>query len=300
MRPVAAMLLIACELVFGGLTLRPAAADGCDGPVLSNGICLSGESPGEPDKSNPSTVAHQGGGQGCRDSVGAQVPCTNDLGFVWLTSHGCYGFMLEPQPPAGSPLWRGHKPSEGSVWSCDPTVAIPENTWFVPGAAPVVDAGSVAQDILRRAPFETANASVAPPPRYHTYVNYKNWMWIPATQWHDVSVSMDAGGAQVTLSAVPTRVEWDMGLDSVNCPGPGRAWADGMAENAPTSCAFTYTTMDNPRGDTWPISARIVYSVRWTCSGRCSSPDGYLGEHAAMAGTTTTIRVLQRQTVVTG
>lgn len=226
------------------------------------------------------------------------MPCVNDYGYVWLASHQCFGFMLDPQPPAGDPMWEGHDPSEGSVWGCDPTIAIDENTWFVPGASPVVDAASVAEDIVKRAPFETANASIAPPPSYHTYVNYTNWMWIPEAQWHDVSVSVNAGGARVTLTAVPTRVEWDMGPETVNCPGPGREWVKGMPEDAPTSCSYAYTTMQDPRGDQWPVSARIVYSVRWTCTGRCSSPDGFLGEHAALAGATTSIRVLQRQTVV--
>jgi hypothetical protein len=297
MRRLIALAVLSAGLVLAGGAQMPAWADECDGPVTPGGICLGGGTPGTPGTETPGNGVSSGGG--CRDASGASIPCVNDYGYVWLGSQNCYGFMLDPQPEAGNPIWDGHDPSEGSIWSCDPTVSVPGNTWFVPGAAPVIDAASVAEDIVKRAPFETANASIAPPPSYHTYVNYKNWMWIPEDQWHDVSVSVNAGGARVTLTATPTRVEWGMGNGDVQfCPGRGREWVEGMPENAPTSCSYTYTDMENPRGDRWPVSARLVYSVRWTCAGRCSSPDGDLGEHTALAGATTTIEVLQRQTVV--
>jgi hypothetical protein len=295
--------LLALTLAVTGLLLfrasTSAEAADCEGPVTDRGVCLGGTTPGTPGGENGGTSLTSGGGGGCQDTSGNLIPCVDGFGGVWVAARQCYGFQLDPQPPPDSPLWKGNRPSEGSIWSCDRTVAIPENTWFVPGASPVIDAATVAEDLVRRAPFETAHASIAPPPSFHSYVNYKNWMWIPEKQWHDVSVSVDAGGARVTLSATPTRVEWDMGNGDVEfCAGAGRVWTVSTPEDAPTTCDYTYTDMEDPTGDTWEVSARIVYSVAWSCTGRCSSPDGSLGEHAAVAGESTTIRVLQRQTVV--
>ncbi len=298
MRRLTGLIIIGIAL-WAQIEFTPAVADSCDGPVGPGGICLEGQIPGEGETATAGTTPVSSNGGGCQDASGASIPCVIDLGAVWIASQQCYAFQLDPQPPAGDPLWRGHNPTEGSIWTCDPSVAVLGNTFFLPGSQPVIAAATVAEDLLKRAPFETAHASIAPPPSFHSYVNYKNWMWIPEKQWHDVSVSVDAGGARVTLSATPTRVEWDMGNGDVEfCAGAGRAWTVSTPEDAPTTCDYTYTDMEDPTGDTWDVSARIVYSVAWSCTGRCSSPDGSLGEHAAVAGESTTIRVLQRQTVV--
>jgi hypothetical protein len=177
---------------------------------------------------------------------------------------------------------------------------VPGNTWFVPQGQIRVDPGEIARDLVRRAPFEYADAHAAPGPDYHTYVNYKNWLWIPSEQWHDVGVSLTVGGATVSLQATPTRVDWDMGDgQTVSCAGPGRKWRDGMSEDAPTDCSHTYASLKNPDGDTWPVSARISYAVTWSCTGNCSSGSGHLGDVSALRGKSTSMTVLQRQAVVT-
>ena len=86
----------------------------------------------------------------------------DEYGGTWDAGHGCYAFQVQPQPPAGSSLWEGHDPSEGSVWSCDYTVTIPENSWFVPnGEDPLVDPAVLAQEALGRMKLEEANAQIA-------------------------------------------------------------------------------------------------------------------------------------------
>lgn len=136
---------------------------------------------------------------------------------------------------------------------------------------------------------------------YHTYINYKNWLWIPESQWHDVSVSLTVAGATVTLTATPSHIAWDMGNgETVSCVGPGREWVKGMPENAPTNCSFTYAALVDPEGDTWSVSAAINYTVGWTCTGNCGGQNsGDLGDVTALAGEPTSLTVLQRQTVVT-
>ncbi|MEJ7831859.1 MAG: hypothetical protein WKF79_03015 [Nocardioides sp.] len=265
--------------------------------VNEAGICLDVETPPTPPP-DPDPGTDPVGGGGCRDQAGQSIPCVNSAGFVWIGSHNCYGFMLDPQPPAGDPMWKGNNSSEGSVWTCGDYTGV-QQAWFLPGEAPVVDAGQLAEDLVKRAPFEVAGASIAPPPGYHTYLNYLNWMWVPEDQWHDVSVGVNAGGARVTLTAVPTAIEWDMGNGETKmCRDPGHAWVEGMPEDAPTSCGYTYTTMDDPAGDVRQVSAHFVYEVSWICVGRCSAPNGDLGEYPAPQSAPMAINVLQRQTVV--
>jgi hypothetical protein len=180
-------------------------------------------------------------------------------------------------------------------------VSVPENVWFVPNGAAVINPAQVAQQLVEQAPFELANAHTAPGSDYHTYINYKNWLWIPESQWHDVSVSLTVAGATVTLTATPSHTAWDMGNgETVSCVGPGREWVKGMPENAPTNCSFTYAALVDPEGDTWSVSAAINYTVGWTCTGNCGGQNsGDLGDVTALAGEPTSLTVLQRQTVVT-
>lgn len=265
----------------------------------ASGLCLSDTVPGTPPTNDPGQPTNPGPlGPACPGAPDGV--CVNDYGFIWNSAHNCYAFPLDPQPDAGSPLWQGHDPTKGALWSCDPTVSVPENVWFVPNGAAVVDPGQIAQQLVERAPFEFANAHMAPGPDYHTYINYLNWMWVSADQWHDVSVSLTVAGATVTLTAEPTYVNWDMGNDdTTSCVGPGREWVKGMPEDAPTNCSFTYSAMQDPEGDKWTVSARINYSVGWTCTGNCGGQtSGDLGDVAALAGDSTTITVYQRQTVV--
>jgi len=291
----AAALVMATTVMLLVVSDGPAWADCPPDPLDETGICLSTTLPGEPPTNDPGPNE-----PACPDAPDGD--CVNEYGYVWIgPPHNCYGFPLDPQPKPVSPLWQGHDPSEGSIWSCDPTVSVSDNTWFVPNGAAVFEPGRVAQQLVRRAPFELADAKIAPPPTYHTYINYLNWLWIPEGQWHEVSVSLTVRGAMVTLTATPTYVAWDMGNgERVSCAGPGRAWVRGMPEDAPTNCSFRYGSMQDAEGDRWTVAARIHYTLRWTCTGNCGGQtSGDLGAVTALAGDPTSIRVLQRQTVVT-
>lgn len=300
----AVTVLVASTVVLLFGTNSPAWADCPPDPVNpATGLCLSDTIPGDPGDTDPGNP----GDTGDTDPTGPACPgapngaCVNDYGFVWIgPPHNCYGFPLDPQPEPGDPLWRGHDPAEGAIWSCDPTVSVPGNAWFVPNGAAVIDPAQVAQQLVERAPFELANAHIAPPPTYHTYISYSNWMWIPEDQWHDVSVSLTVAGATVTLTATPSYTSWDMGNgETVSCVGPGREWVKGMPEDAPTNCSYAYSTMEDPEGDTWSVSAAINYTVAWSCTGNCGGQtSGDLGDVTALAGDPTSITVYQRQTVV--
>ncbi len=290
----------ASTVVFLAVSSGPAWATCPPDPVDERGVCLSGTVPGHPPTSDPGPTDPGPSGPACPGAPNGE--CVNEYGYVWIGApHNCYAFRLDPPPGPDSPLWRGHDPAGGSIWSCDPTISRLDNTWFVPNGETVIDPGAVAQQLLKRAPFELADAQIAPSPSYHTYINYLNWLWVAESQWHDVSLSLTLSGATVTLTAKPRYVRWDMGNgQSTSCVGPGREWVKGMSEDAPTNCSFTYSTMQDPEGDTWKVSARINYTVGWTCTGNCGGQtSGDLGDVTALAGEPTSITVLQRQTVVT-
>ncbi len=258
------------------------------------GACIQIEIPGG-DPGNPDP----GGGESvCRDQDGSEVPCSKDGLTWWGAPRFCYAAPESPQ----SPPPRGHEDETGLWWSCSTSSGDGAGSgavWWAPDGDAPVDPVAVATTLKVQIPYELANAQIAPPPTYHTYISYKNWMWVDEAQWRTVSATASLRGATVTLSATPTYVSWDMGNgDTVSCAGPGRAWVTGMPEAAPTNCSYAYAEMVDPTGDTWTVTAQINYTLAWTCSGNCGGQtSGDLGEQLAAAGETTTITVYQRQTV---
>ena len=262
------------------------------------GACIQIEIPGE-ETPGPGETPNPGGGETvCRDKDGSEVPCTKDGMTWWGSPHWCYA---EPDDPQGPPP-RGHEDENGMWWTCQTGASgtsVSFAVWWVSGGVAPVDGAAVARQLMVTIPYELADAKIAPPPTYHTYISYKNWLWVESGQWHTVTGSKSVRGATVTLTATPSHVEWTMGNgDTVSCVGPGREWVKGMPENAPTNCSYAYDEMEDPEGDTWTVSARISYTLAWTCTGNCGgATSGDLGSQLAAAGDSTTITVYQRQTV---
>ncbi|WP_193604807.1 hypothetical protein [Nocardioides dongkuii] len=298
-----AILGLLTSLAFA-VSALPAAA--CE--VDATGICLDGTEPGAP-PGGPTDPADTSGSSGsdipvgdpaCRDQSGAPVPCVDGYGGSWSGApRWCYQYRLDPQPPPGSALWGQHDPEGGSLWSCDYSVAVPGNTWFVPDGVALVDAGAIARDLLSRTDFEYAEAVTAPGDGSPTYVGYRTWLWVPETQWRAVSASLTVSGATVTIQGVPVEVDWKVGPHGLACPGPGTAWSPDMDEDAHTSCSIEIDDLTDPDGDSLRVTARIRYAVTWTCVGRCSAASGDLGNVSALPGAPAELLVRQRQTVVT-
>lgn len=282
----------------------PAWADGpedCPGQWdPEQGICIQVPIPGTPGATpNPTDNTGGGGPAVCRDQDGREVPCTKNGLSWWGAPHWCYA---EPQNPQNPPP-RGHKNENGQWWTCQLDsngTSASFAVWWVPDGSAPVDPAAIAQQLRVSLPYELTDAKIAPPPTYHSYISYVNWLWVESGQWHDVTASRSVGGATVTLTATPSYTSWDMGNgDTVSCVGPGREWAKGMPEDAPTNCSYAYDEMEDPEGDTWTVTARINYTLAWTCRGNCGGlTSGDLGSQLAAAGDSTTITVYQRQTVV--
>lgn len=228
------------------------------------------------------------------------IPCTID-GAVWSSGNACYAYQVDRDPD--DPAWKGHK--DGTLWQClrDYLGGLTPDSpiwWVGPGkepAPPVADPAVLAQEALELLRLETAGVNTAPTPPDMTYVNLETWLWIAKAQWQPLSKSVSAGATTVTVTAGPDHVLWDTGDgSSMTCESPGVAWEDWMTSSATTDCQYVYTTLPPP-DSAFPVSATIVYSVDWTCTGVCIRDTGTLGEVDGVTGTQN-LRVGERQSVV--
>ena len=136
------------------------------------GACIRWEIPGTT-APTPGNTGGTGGSESCYDKDGTEVPCTKDGLTWWGSPHWCYA---EPQNPQGPPP-RGRENENGQWWTCQVGATSFAVWWVVDVNAPV-DPVAVATQLRVQIPYELADAKIAPPPTYHTYISYKNWLWI--------------------------------------------------------------------------------------------------------------------------
>lgn len=300
-------------LLAGPVCVNPAAA-GNDPPDCPAGtqpsqppngggwICIPAVDPGAnpgPGGGGPGGGGGTPGGAQCLRSGGAPIPCTNDDGGVWNAARQCYAYPLVPQPPAGSAYWEGHSPSEGNVWTCDRSVAVPGNTWFVPGGETPPDPGQVARTVVETMPLVKPTVNMAPSPPLMTYVGLPTWLWMDEGQWSSVAGSATVGGTTVSVVAEPIRVRWDLGDGTQTCTSAGRAWERGMSASEQTDCSYAFQHVSDFEPDgVFEVSAVVHYAVDWTCTGSCLSASGTLGEVPGFTSDSVAIRVGERQSVV--
>lgn len=298
--------LLAGLLVGAGLMLIPlpaAVAGGCDPGEVSapapsgvGTICVPAVDPGAPSGGGGGGDSGGGGPTTCQ-SNGEVIPCTTEFG-VWFPSHACYAAPLDPQPAASDPDWGEHDPSEGTIYYCADGGIGGELPFFVAnGAEPLPDPRELAQNALDQLTLETPDIKAAPAPPLATYVGLETWLWIPQTQWRDLSLTVSAGNTSVTVVAAPKRVDWDLTESTMSCYSPGREWLKGMSSTAKTTCSYTFSKLSDSHPDEkYPITATLVYAATWTCSGACTLPSGDLGDVPSLQGETV-IEVNERQSV---
>lgn len=303
----------ALRILFAGLVLAsglvvtqttPATAGGCPPgttptPGPTGVICVPAVDPGGGGGGGGGQSGGGGGPTTCKDHTGKVIPCTTEFG-VWFPSQGCYGAPQDPQPAASDPVWGGHDPSEGKIYTCGiGSVAGGGAPWFVPnGAEPLPDPRELAQSALDQLALETPNIKLAPAPPLATYVGLETWLWIPEGQWRDLSLTVTAGNTSVTVVAAPKRVDWDLTAGTTSCYSAGREWIKGMPSEAKTPCSYTFTKLsDDQPNEQFPITATLVYSATWTCSGACTTPNGDLGDVPSLQGQAA-IEVNERQSVI--
>ena len=230
----------------------PRAAADTGGPCAVDWICVGVSAP--PVAGSTSGGSGGGGGDGSGAQVcqyqGKVVDCSNQYGQL-DPEDGCYYMEVQPQPPAGDPLWGGQAPGDGAVYlrtcsnqAAGDSVEIYLANADAPAVAPVVTPGDVAA--LALAKIHLGHPVVHTAPDAATgpaLVRSPIWLWIDtgrlpngAWPWADAEQPLTADatkdGLSVTVSVWATGITWNMGDGgTAQCPAdsPGTRYtpADG-------------------------------------------------------------------------
>jgi hypothetical protein len=263
---------VTLALAFGGLVGVSGTAHADVGPCDNTYVCVVVGSGGTP----PTGSGGGGGGGGGACWNGTTPMACYIPGIGWLSTDGCYYMEMQPQPPAGDPLWQGHQPGDGAVYvrTCSlnaggGTVSV----WLpkAPALPPQVTPGELAAWAVARIPRNHAVIRSAPGNGQHGLVNSPVMLWLdgggkngydnswaPADQpeWATASVP----GLSVTAYVWSTQVTWDTGDGETVCDGPGTAF-DAQTGFVP-GCSHSYVKAN----DAYTLSAVVGWHVRWTAS----------------------------------
>ncbi|KMO96026.1 ATP/GTP-binding protein [Streptomyces roseus] len=189
----------------------------------------------------------------------------------------CTHTPLDPQPPAGSAAWEGHKPGDGAVYrkQCVSTESVDgyiinSTAWLAQPPAEAVDPAVLAQravdSMLLAGP---AIASPRPDGRYT--VGVPMWLWVSQspTTWGPNTASASAGGIRVAATAKVSSVVWAMGDgSSVTCKGPGTPYTAGRGMSPSPDCGHLYrATSAGQPGGVYKGTATSTWSVAWAVTG---------------------------------
>jgi hypothetical protein len=119
---------------------------------------------------------------------------------------------------------------------------------------PTIDVAENARDELA---VPAPHVHTAPADR--TFVEIRTGLWVDAADFAPASVTVRVPDQQVTATADPVNVTWNMGEAVTVCQGPGVAGG--------TTCGYTYRRSSAGRpGHAYQISATITWKVTWTCA----------------------------------
>ncbi|MEV7778580.1 hypothetical protein [Kitasatospora sp. NPDC088351] len=246
-------------MVFAALLLSPvvpAAADPTPGGEVNhctvNVICAGTNEPGT--KPTPGTGGGGGGGGGGPELCsyhGVEWPC-HDPELGWFSnSTGCYYQLTNPQPPADSPDWEGHKPSDGAVYdktcrSSDGGQSAPEPTFFAqaPAGPPPDNPVALARQAADRITFPAPVPGIAP--QGTAVVGVPVWLWLDQSKGSAVPAPVTVHGNTLSVTVTPKldRVVWDLGDGRVEtCEGqtaPGTPYDPAYGAAASPTCGHVF------------------------------------------------------------
>ncbi|WP_435216412.1 ATP/GTP-binding protein [Streptomyces sp. bgisy034] len=188
----------------------------------------------------------------------------------------CEYELADPQPPAGSLDWEGHKPGDGAVYkqTCgigDFTNTITRMVWLAePPAQESVDPAVLAQQAVDS--MTLLGPDVASPRAAGKYtVGVPMWMWVDqsATTYGPNTASASAGGITVTATAKVSKIVWKMGDgSSVTCNGPGTPYqgSEGMAQSPTCGHVYSKSSADAMSGK-FPVTATSTWTIDWQGGG---------------------------------
>lgn len=236
-----------------------------DPPVVGNGGCTGVTSyvtacAAEPGSSGGGTQpASTGSGSGSKGS-GEAPKCTTE--------------KIDPQPPADSLGWEGHKPGDGAVyriWCVDSgrTGLIWAPT--APEAAPI-DPEVLARQAVDKMLLAGPDITINPKPGGKGLVGMPVWMSVgqSPTTYGPNTASASAGAVTVTATAQVSSIRWDMGDGtSVTCNGPGTPYQKSFGLKASPDCGHVYKQPSSTQaGGKFKVSATATWAVNWQGGGQ--------------------------------
>ena len=252
------------------------------------GICtVVGEVPGAPgggggDLSQP--VVNPGGGEGaaapgvdyCQDGkpYGDRAGCYHN----YDARMQCVWQMMSPQmpPPAGKDpsrgAWEECMPAAGFTSNLDPSTW-PRRWWensVTPGTTTTPAEAArevVAQMQLKGIKIGMVPESVSERSDAMGVVGMPAWMWVDNPDdpraWGPYTVTRVVGGLEVTATAKPRQVVWDMGDGTkVVCTSAGTPYRESYGKQASPDCGHKYM-----RTGSFTVSAVTTWDVQWSAAG---------------------------------
>jgi len=188
--------------------------------------------------------------------------------------------LVEPQPPAGDPVYGGVDREKVDVY-----------TKYCPGAAPVtvllaasigalpppIDPAVLAAQIIARMAFTGPTIVTAPPQGSDSgVVGLPIWMAVERspTTTGPLSDSDAQGGVSVSVSGVVTQVTWDMGDGSTVVCGLGTIYPGGGVDGPSPDCGYTYAAASTNHvagGGPWPVTATSTWTITWAGGGEAGT-----------------------------
>jgi hypothetical protein len=144
----------------------------------------------------------------------------------------------------------------------------------------------------------------APPLGKDGLVGLPEWFWVPAGQWHPVTVTVSAGPVWATLTATPSQLTFDPGggLSGASCKGPGISYSAARAAGqVTTACSYTFTQSSARQpGGAYPASVTVTWVVTWRGFSPAGGNVGGTVNAGLQIADPIAVRVAEGQALVTG
>lgn len=155
-----------------------------------------------------------------------------------------------------------------------------------------VDLVEVAHEARASLELEEPELAMSPSPDGPVLVHVPVWMWIDGDQWAQQSASASVPGGEVSVTAAPSSVSWQMGDGTtVDCEGPGTPFDASThdPEESSPDCGHTYTSTGQVQ-----VSAQVRWETSW------ESDDGEGGSLRSLTTETSQqVEVIESSGVVT-
>lgn len=157
------------------------------------------------------------------------------------------------------------------------------------------DPRALAVDALASVPVGVPPMGTSPS-NDRLYTQVRTWLWVDSDWWRTYSAKASAGRVTSTVTAAPTRADWNAGNGGgTTCRGPGVVWRRGMPDDA-TYCSYVYRQSSaGQQDDKYNLSVTVWFEISWT------SNTGQAGTLAAISRSTSRqVEVGEVQALETG